>query len=112
MLDQADYQTIRIDKRENGVAIATLNRSEKLNAVNGRMHTDLSTLAKDFDDDGAARVLVVTGAGRAFCAGGDFSGGSAPAAAGGGNMMLEASRIVDCLLDCHKPVLSAVNGYA
>jgi enoyl-CoA hydratase len=76
------------------------------------MHTELSTIARDFDDDAAARVLVITGAGRAFCAGGDFSGGAPPEGAEGGNMMLEGARIVDELLDCHKPIISAVNGYA
>ena len=111
MLDQANYKTIRIDKRDNGVAIATLNRPERLNAVNGRMHTELSLIARDFDNDRLAKCLVITGEGRAFCAGGDFSGGSAPGD-GGGNMTLEASRIVDNLLDCQKPIVSAVNGYA
>ena len=112
MFDQTAYETIRLEKRNDGVAVATLNRPAKLNAVNGRMHTELSTLARDFDDDPQARVLVVTGAGRAFCAGGDFSAGAPPEGAEGGNMMLEASRIVDHLLDCHKPIISAVNGYA
>lgn len=113
MLDQRQYETIDIDKRDDGVTLATLNRPEKLNAVDARMHTELSTLASDFDDDPACRVLVLTGAGRAFCAGGDFSGGAAPGGAGGGgNMGREAGRIVDRLLECRKPVISAVNGYA
>ena len=56
MLVQADYDTIQIDKRPDGVAVATLNRPDRLNAVNGRMHTELSTLARDFDDDGFAGV--------------------------------------------------------
>ena len=112
MLDQASYHTIRIEKRDDGVAVATLNRPDRLNAVNGRMHTELSRLARDFDDDRGARVLLLTGEGRAFCAGGDFSGGSAPDAEPGGNMMLEARRIVDNILECHKPIVSAVNGYA
>jgi enoyl-CoA hydratase len=118
MLDQANYDTIRFDRTDDGVVIATLNRPERLNAVNGRMHTELSTIARDFDDDRAAKVLVLTGEGRAFSAGGDFSGGKPPAAAEGtperppGNMMLEARRIVDNLLECRKPIISAVNGYA
>lgn len=117
MLVQADYDTIQIDKRPDGVTVATLNRPDRLNAVNGRMHTELSTLARDFDDDRDSKVLVITGAGRAFCAGGDFSSGAPPTGADGtarqpGNMMLEASRIVDNLLDCRKPIVSAVNGYA
>lgn len=113
MFVHGDYQRIRIDRRDDGVAVATLDRPDKLNAVDARMHTELSTLARDFDDDPTARVLVLTGAGRAFCAGGDFSTGAPPDGAdGGGNMMLEAGRIVDNLLACHKPVIAAVNGYA
>lgn len=111
MLDAERYRTIRIDRREGGVVVATLDRPEKLNAVDGRMHTELSTLAADFDDDGEGRVLVITGAGRAFCAGGDFSAGSAPGGEGG-NMLLEGGRIVDQLLACRKPIIAAVNGYA
>lgn len=113
MLDPRRYETIAIEKADDGVATATLNRPHKLNAVDGRMHTELSVLAQDFDDDPSCRALVITGAGRAFCAGGDFSTGSAPGdAGGGGDMMREAARIVDRLLECRKPVLSAVNGYA
>jgi enoyl-CoA hydratase len=111
MLDQANYETIRIEKRDDKVAVATLNRPEKLNAVNSRRHTELSRIARDFDDDRSVRALVITGEGRAFCAGGDFSGGSAPGS-GGGDMMLEARRIVDHILECHKPIVSAVNGFA
>jgi enoyl-CoA hydratase len=117
MLDQADYDTIRLDRTDDGVVIATLNRPERLNAVNGRMHTELSTITRDFDDDREANVLLLTGEGRAFSAGGDFSGGGPPKAEGApkrqpGNMMLEARRIVDNLLECRKPIVSAVNGYA
>jgi enoyl-CoA hydratase len=111
MLDPTTYETIRLERRANGVALATLNRPDKLNAVNARMHTELSTLARDFELDPEVRVLVITGAGRAFCAGGDFSGGSA---VGGRatDLWQEARQIVDHLLACTKPVISAVNGYA
>ena len=113
MLRGRSYETIAIDVRDDGVVVATLNRPEKLNAVNARMHTELSTLASDFDSDPAGRALVITGAGRAFCAGGDFSGGAPPGDAdGGGDMMREGARIVDRRLECQKPVISAVNGYA
>src|SRR6516165_2704685 len=72
VLDPEHYEAIAIDKRSDGIALATLNRPERLNAVNGMMHHELSTLTRDADADPDVRVLVVTGAGRAFCAGGDF----------------------------------------
>ena len=65
MLTPENYQTIEIEKRESGVAIATLNRPEKLNAVNGRMHTELSTLTLDAEHDPDVKALLITGAGRA-----------------------------------------------
>src|SRR5215204_5439694 len=112
MLTQDRYQMILIEKRASGVALATLNRPEKLNAINARMHTELTTLTLDAEDDPEVKVLLVTGAGRAFCAGGDFSGQQDSPATGGGQTMREARQIVDNLLDCSKPVISAVNGYA
>jgi enoyl-CoA hydratase len=112
MLTQERYQTILIEKAQSGVAIATLNRPEKLNAVDTTMHTELTTLTVDADSDPEVKVLLLTGAGRAFCAGGDFSGQRESPVTGGGQTMREARRIVDNLLDCSKPVISAVNGYA
>ena len=110
MLDPQQYEAIAIDKRSDGIALATLNRPERLNAVNGTMHHELSTLTRDADADPDVRVLVVTGAGRAFCAGGDFGPQSGPG--GPPITMVEARMIVDHLLECTKPVISAVNGYA
>ena len=112
MLTQDRYQTILIEKRASGVAIATLNRPEKLNAINARMHTELTTLTLDAEDDPDVKVLLVTGAGRAFCAGGDFGSQQSSPVTGGGQTMREARQLVDNLLDCSKPVISAVNGYA
>ncbi|MPY92458.1 MAG: enoyl-CoA hydratase/isomerase family protein [Acidimicrobiia bacterium] len=112
MLDQTSYKTIAIEKRDDGVAVATLNRPERLNAVNGDLHHELTTLPRDADADDAVRALVITGAGRAFCAGGDFSPNTTPIGAHGTPAMEEGRRVVDHLLECRKPVVSAVNGYA
>ena len=111
MLDQKDYESILIEKRAGGVAIATLNRPERLNAVHDRMHAELEQLPRDFDADPDARALVVTGAGRAFCAGGDFSP-DRDRSAGLGPVFAAARHLVFSWLDCEKPVISAVNGYA
>jgi enoyl-CoA hydratase len=87
MLEQKKYETILIDKRDNGVARATLNRPERLNAVDGRMHYELSTLWLDANDDPEVKVLLVTGQGRGFCSGGDFGPNRKPGPGGPGAMM-------------------------
>lgn len=114
-LDQANYSTMLIDKRENGVAVVTLNRPDRLNAVNSAMHHELSTFTRDAQADRDVRVIVLAGNGRAFSAGGDFSGGDSggPAGGSGGGISLEEARqIVDHLLELQKPIVSAVQGYA
>ncbi len=108
MLVPEAYQAIQIEKRENGVVLATLNRPEKRNAVDDTMHRELGQLPRDADGDPEVKVVVITGAGRAFCAGGDFSGGLTPDE----GMWLDARRVVDGMLDCYKPIITAVNGYA
>ncbi len=111
MLKQENYEHILIEKSD-GVAILTLNRPEKLNAVNGVLHSELTTIFLDVMSDPDVRAAVITGAGRGFCAGGDFSGGANMAPKTGMPMMQEARRIVDNLLDCEKPIVAAVNGAA
>ena len=112
MLEQTNYSAIVIEKRGDGVALATLNRPERLNAVDGALHHELTTLPRDFDSDRDMRALVITGAGRAFCSGGDFSPGSTPTGSRGITAAEEGRRVVDHLLECTKPIISAVNGYA
>jgi enoyl-CoA hydratase len=111
VLDPGRYEHIVLDRRDDGVVLATLNRPDKLNAVNGVLHGELARLPREFDADPDTRVLVITGAGRAFCAGGDFS----PTGVGSTDRPItleEGRQIVEHLLDCGKPVISAVNGYA
>jgi enoyl-CoA hydratase len=113
MLKQENYETMQIERRDNGVVVVTLNRPERLNAINGPMHAELATFSRDFANDRDLRVLVLTGAGRAFSAGGDFSPGNRIGSnPEGPPMMVEARQIVDHLLECEKPLVSAVNGYA
>ena len=61
---------------EDGVATLTLNRPEKLNAFNTQMMKDMIAAFDATDADDAVRCVIVTGAGRAFCAGADLSGGA------------------------------------
>jgi len=113
MLNQDNYETMDIDRRDNGIVVVTLNRPDRLNAINGTLHAELARFSRDYADDRELRVLVLTGAGRAFSAGGDFSPGDAIGSnPGGPNLWVEARQIVDHLLACEKPLISAVNGYA
>ncbi len=113
MLDQANYETIKIEKR-GMVAVLTLNRPERLNAVNPAMHSELTSVFSDVQADGDVRAAVITGAGRGFCSGGDFGSdrASREPPRTGLSTMQEARRIVDNLLDCEKPIVAAVNGAA
>jgi enoyl-CoA hydratase len=112
VLDPARYETIAIDL-DGDVAVLTLNRPERLNAVNGDMHSELTTIFGDVMADSRVRVAVLTGAGRGFCAGGDFSTRLPPTGRKTGLTLWQEGRIiVDSLLDCEKPVVAAVNGPA
>ncbi|PWB48308.1 MAG: enoyl-CoA hydratase/isomerase family protein [Dehalococcoidia bacterium] len=66
--------TIERDDELPGLVTITLNRPEKLNAINARMHAEIQQACRDLADDGDARVVIVTGAGRAFSAGADLGG--------------------------------------
>ena len=113
MVDYSGYQHILIEK-DNGIALLTMNRPEKLNATNFRMHYELSRIWLDLGNDPEVRVAVVTGAGSAFSAGGDFEVveqaiGNAEVV---GNNMKEASDLVYNMINLDKPVISAINGVA
>jgi enoyl-CoA hydratase/carnithine racemase len=119
------YQTIQYQV-EDGIATITLNRPQALNAYNPVMMQDLIDAFDAADGDDAVRAVIVTGAGRAFCAGADISGGT-----DGFVMQKEMPRLPDGSIDvghpdlrdgggrltlrifeCLKPVIAAINGVA
>ena len=71
MVDYSGYQHLLVEKVD-GIAFLTMNRPEVLNATNFRLHQELSRIWLDIGEDPEVRVPLVTGAGRAFSAGGDF----------------------------------------
>ncbi len=112
-MDYSTYRTLRID-REGGVLTVTLNRPEKLNAIDGVLHAELATVFADLGRDEAARGVVLTGAGRAFSAGGDadwFKDVTRDPAVWR-RVQWEAKRIIHDLLDLEIPIVAAVNGAA
>ena len=64
------YETLLVEKAD-GVAVVTFNRPEKKNAMNPRLHDEMTAALEELRYDDEARVLVITGAGNAFCAGMD-----------------------------------------
>jgi 2-(1,2-epoxy-1,2-dihydrophenyl)acetyl-CoA isomerase len=117
-----DFQNILYEKQD-GVAVITLNRPERMNAFTDVMIREWAQALDDARTDRAVRVVVVTGAGRGFCAGADLRGGSGvgetaradtpPSAADRRNWLRDGVHMVPRavrLLD--KPYIAAVNGAA
>jgi len=69
-------ETTRYDVDDHGIATITPSRPDKLNAYNGQMRVELGALFDETDADDAVKVVIVTGAGRAFCAGADLASGA------------------------------------
>src|SRR6266550_4324249 len=114
MIDYKEYQHLLFERRPNGVLLITLNRPEVLNATNDRLHWELTQIWLTIDRDKDTRVAVVTGAGRAFSAGGDMDmverNATDPRRLA--NTVREASDIVYNMINLDKPVISAINGVA
>jgi 2-(1,2-epoxy-1,2-dihydrophenyl)acetyl-CoA isomerase len=110
-----DYAHIRL-KVEEHVALATLDRPEKLNALNGALRADILHLAADMRDDDEVRVLVITGAGRGFCSGADLTSGAPRPEQVSQNERLDewswVGRQALALHELDKPVIAAMNGVA
>src|SRR6266851_4117387 len=70
MPDYSKYEALKVEKADR-VATVTLNRPDSLNAVNAVMHHELMTIWLDLAEDQEVNAIILTGAGRAFCAGGD-----------------------------------------
>ncbi len=112
MTDAFDsYQELKIERRENGVVLITLNRPQVLNAMTYTMHAELARIWGDVDRDPQVRVAVVTGAGRAFCSGNDLRNPDLDFD-GVRDLMKDAVGIVSGMIDCDKPIISAINGVA
>ena len=108
-----DYQCLRFT-RQGRVLTVALNRPEQRNAVNARLHTELSRVFADLQRDADSDVIVLTGEGSAFCAGGDIewmqSHVDDPAAFE--RMAREGKDIVFGQLDLEKPLICKLNGHA
>lgn len=106
-----EYLLIELDGR---TLIVTINRPEKLNAINAKLHTELSRVFAEISGDPGCDAVVITGAGKAFCAGGDtrWMQDMIDDEALWERTVVEAKRIVYGILDLEKPVVAKINGTA
>jgi len=113
MVEYDSYQHLLVEK-QHGIARITMNRPEVYNATNSRLHYELGRIWLDIGADAEVRVAIITGAGKAFSAGGDldlienFLGDSSAIA----NTMKEAGDLVYNIINLEKPLISAINGIA
>jgi enoyl-CoA hydratase len=109
-----EYEFLEFENQGNGVLLVTINRPEVLNATNAKLHKELTLIWDTIDHDDQTNVVVVTGAGRAFSAGGDIElleslvGNPENLAV----IQKEASDLVLKMLALDKPIISAINGVA
>ncbi len=101
----------------DGVLTLTLNRPERLNAYTAQMGRELEAAFRRADADDAVRVVIVTGAGRAFCAGADMSAGAdsfgdAERLFGDAGAARRGGGFVQAIFECRKPSIAAINGAA
>ena len=112
-MDLSSYEHIEF-RRDGHVLVMTLNRPERLNAVHPPLRRELIRAFNELDDDDESRAVLLTGAGRAFCAGGDVQRMNEQ---GGSNTrakfaQVRTGEILRAHLDLEKPIVAAVNGPA
>src|SRR3990172_5791278 len=113
MVDYGRYRFLEV-RHDDGVTTIVLSRPERRNAVHEAMHRELEDIWADVAEDDGIRAIVLTGAGEAFCAGGDAgsmdSGEFDPR--GPAIRFNGVRRLVNHLLDVEQPIVAAVNGDA
>ena len=108
------FEHLSFARAGDGVVVVTLDRPEVLNAANVRLHREMAEVWAAVDADPEARVAVVTGAGRAFSAGGDLEMIEEMVNDYGALLAQwrDARLVVERMLEAEKPIVSAINGVA
>lgn len=99
-------------ERDEGVALVTLNRPKAMNALSRELRRELARAFEELRDDDAVRVVILTGAGKAFCAGLDLKELAAGEAQAGQLAGDEGIRVIDAMRTLDKPIIGAINGFA
>ncbi len=116
-MTENSYSHLLVDKRpDDGIAIMTLNRPEVLNALNAKARVEMYQAARELEADESVRAIVVTGTGRAFCAGQDLNETAELPVDGGSGMIgeswiSEGSGPYEAFAYFPKPIVAAIHGY-
>ena len=109
MSGSQEFETLLVE-HDRGVTVLTLNRPERRNAFDSVMTNELVRAMRVLDDDDAVRVIVVTGAGKAFSVGADISDGIVPGR--GARREGSSDPVLLCPWELRTPVIAAINGAA
>ncbi|MFD0306922.1 enoyl-CoA hydratase/isomerase family protein [Streptomyces sp. NPDC059517] len=112
---EAVYETLTLEELSPGVVVVTLNRPQRYNAMTNTMFDELENVAVTLDDEDDCRVVILTGAGKAFCAGYDLADAEDLPHLGALGMLDQQERAARALLALRTmrvPVVAAVNGPA
>lgn len=111
-----DYEHLTFERRPNGVVLVIIDRPERANAANERLHDEFAEVWRTIGKDPEARVAVITGRGTAFSAGGDLKQFDNLEDSFRSDRLLRSGQvaldIVYNMLDLDKPIVSAINGVA
>lgn len=112
-MSSSAYETILWERRGR-ILTLTMNRPDQLNAVDAKLHEELARVFRDAERDPDSDIIVLTGAGKAFCAGGDvdWMQDAIDDPLSFEQTCTEAKQIVFSMLDCEKPIIGRINGHA
>lgn len=115
MIDYSEYEFLKIEIADR-IATVTLNRPEQLNAVNAALHHEFEQIWLDLAQDRDVNAILLTGAGKAFSAGGDITSKDKPSKSRGRGgrriVMADGRRVIENMLDVEQPIVAAINGDA
>ena len=110
-MDYSRYHYLSAERKDK-ILTVSFNRPESLNAINADLHTELSRIFADIAQDQDTEVVVLTGKGRAFCAGGDIKWFQEMTSQQLDALFVEARKIIIDMLEVEQPIIAAVNGPA
>jgi enoyl-CoA hydratase len=114
-MDYSAYEFLKIEVADR-VATVTINRPERLNAVNAALHHEFEQIWPDLAEDRDVNAILLTGAGKAFSVGGDITSRDKPSKSKGRGgrriVMADGRRVIENLLDVEQPIVAAINGDA